>query len=311
MFASRYAFGIGKACIIIRQSAIEDGRDSAQDIGIFDSIGWKEYTGSSDLFLIIENPPTALPLRYPQPALNVKAPVYLLDGRDKVDSIILVKSRIKKAGLFFRSFDPEETSRLNPYEAIKNVAESYGIIITLLPNRFRDAASHNLRASFIAGLAEGMGKEILLLQLGDGPVAIDYRDMVKVCRRREDIVDAIAAFAPLITMAFQQQQAARQPLPSSLLQRLQLGASAAENEFRDLGAYFVQTDAYWRARRGEVRLVLGRKGSGKSALFSQVRDYHRQNRSNIVVDIKPEGYKLLKFKDDIVHLLDEVSFEIP
>jgi len=36
---------------------------------------------------------------------------------------------------------------------------------------------------------------------------------------------------------------------------------------RDLASYYIPTDAYKRALRGEVRMVIGRKGSGKSALF--------------------------------------------
>ena len=39
------------------------------------------------------------------------------------------------------------------------------------------------------------------------------------------------------------------------LQRVTLGASSAENEVRDLAAYYLEIDAFRRALRGEVRMV--------------------------------------------------------
>ena len=77
----------------------------------------------------------------------------------------------------------------------------------------------------------------------------------------------------------------------------------AENEFQTLGKYYVQTDEFNRAIRGEVNLVVGRKGTGKTALFSQVRDKKRGNKNNIVVDLKPEGYQLVKLKEDVLDYL--------
>ena len=60
-----------------------------------------------------------------------------------------------------------------------------------------------------------------------------------------------------------------------------------------------------------MHLVVGRKGSGKSAVFLQIRDRERsRNRSqNIVLDLKPEGYKLVKFKEVMLSFLEEGTFQ--
>ena len=55
--------------------------------------------------------------------------------------------------------------------------------------------------------------------------------------------------------------------------------------------------------RGEVRLVVGRKGSGKTAVFLQVRDKVWASRKHVVLDLKPDGYRLLKFKDRVSSFL--------
>jgi len=85
---------------------------------------------------------------------------------------------VKKARLFFRSFDPNEQPRLSAFEAIQQVAQSYGVLLYLLPTGVKDSRIHNLRVAFLGGLANGMGKVLLILQDGDEPVPIDYRDLV-------------------------------------------------------------------------------------------------------------------------------------
>jgi energy-coupling factor transporter ATP-binding protein EcfA2 len=49
-----------------------------------------------------------------------------------------------------------------------------------------------------------------------------------------------------------------------------------------LGDHYLSTDEYQRAFRGEVNLVVGRKGSGKTALFVQLRNTKRERKPNIV-----------------------------
>ena len=61
-------------------------------------------------------------------------------------------------------------------------------------------------------------------------------------------------------------------LPDGLLERLDLGDVAAENESRQLRNYFVRTGQFVQAKRGHARLVIGRKGSGKTAIFYAIRD---------------------------------------
>jgi hypothetical protein len=60
-----------------------------------------------------------------------------------------------------------------------------------------------------------------------------------------------------------------------------------------------------------VHLCVGRKGSGKSAVFLQIRDRERnRDRSqNIVLDLKPEGYKLVKFKEIVLSFLEEGTLQ--
>ncbi len=302
-----FAIGRRKRLLLIRHSAVNPSEEE-RELGIFDTIGHKPYENSAQLCDLLKSVIDLSPIEVGTAAINRAAPVYLLLPRFKTDQITHIGSRIKKAKLGFRSFDPVEYPRLSAIEGIKNVAASYGVLVPLVPPDLADAKLHNLRAAFLAGLAHGMGKVLCILQLGEGPVPIDYRDLVKPGLHPSEIDAAISDFATDVSAAFQEVVVAVQE-PSTFLGRLDFGASAAENEIRDLASYYIPTDAYKRALRGEVRMVIGRKGSGKSALFFQVRDKLRDNRQNVVLDLKPDGYQLLKFKDSVLRLLEAGTYQ--
>ena len=157
----------------------------------------------------------------------------------------------------------------------------------LLSKDFADAEIHNIRAAFVAGVALALGKATVILQSSNGPAPLDVRDIVKTYTRPEDIADRIGELALDVTERLQ----AVEPLPipaGNFLAQLSLGDPIAENELQTLGKYFLRTDEFGRASRGEVNIILGWKGAGKTALFSQLRNEKRENSQNIVVDLKPE-----------------------
>lgn len=213
--------------------------------------------------------------------------------------------QVKKARLEFRTFDPEEHGRLPSGEAINNVAQSLGVITSLLPSVREDAEVHNFRAAFVAGLAMGMDKPLLLLQEGEEPVPLDYRDLVKIFYSLDQINGHIGDFSTEVMARLQARAPAVVSEPQTFLERLNLGASSAENELRELGNYYLETDEFRRVFKGEIRVVTGRKGAGKTALFVQVRDRLRSDRGKVVLDLKPEGFQLLKFKERVLDYLEE------
>jgi hypothetical protein len=90
-------------------------------------------------------------------------------------------------------------------------------------------------------------------------------------------------------------------LPLKLLEKVDIGDLAAENEIRGLGSYFVPTGQYNEAKRGRARLVVGRKGAGKTAIFYGVRaTYPRSSKAHLVLDLKPEGHQFVKLREFVL-----------
>jgi len=309
VFEVGYAIGCGKRAYLIRSSAIAGSDDLIRQVGIFDTLGYERYDSSRKLASHLMSISSTQPLVASENAPNNLAPVYMVVPRAKTDPEIHTLSRVKKARLGFRTFDPEEHGRLPAGEALNNVAQSLGVITSLLPSVRNEAEVHNFRAAFVAGLAMGMDKPLLLLQEGEDPVPLDYRDLVKVFHSLEQINEHVADFHTEVSARLQAQAPAVVSEPRTFLERLNLGASSAENELRELGYYYLETDEYRRVLRGEIRVVTGRKGAGKTALFVQVRDRLRSDRGKVVLDLKPEGFQLLKFKERVLDYLEEGTKE--
>ncbi len=298
-----YAIGKSKRVFLIRHSGVAKDRDLTNSVGIFDTLGYHEYSDANSLKnrLTSEIDSTPLPVNS---NLDRKAPVYLVEPITLSVAATTMISRVKKAGYRFRSFSPLEDVRLAANDAIRQVVTSSGVLLLLQTKSVQGSDVHNVRTMFVAGLAHGLGKPTLILAPAGYDAPLDVRDIVERYREPKDITNHIAALCPLINDYLQQ---ADPPsiATGGLLQSLSVGDPTAENEMTTLGNYYLRTDQYQRALRGEVNLVVGRKGSGKTALFIQMRDRIRSDKRNIVVDLKPEGYQLLKLKEDILSFLTD------
>lgn len=169
-----------------------------------------------------------------------------------------------------------------------------------------NAFEHNIKAAFVAGLAFGMGVKALILQPRGGPAPADVKDDVVTygdISELDEHINELCYFTHELLHSRVPEHASKK----DALSLLSIGDPFAENEFGTLGNYYIRTDEFHRARRGEVNLVTGRKGTGKTALFAQVRDDIRRNSRNVVIDLKPEGYQLVKLKEEILRTLERGS----
>lgn len=82
-----------------------------------------------------------------------------------------------------------------------------------------------------------------------------------------------------------------------LLKSLSFGAQVAEEETSELASYFVETDQWLRIFKGEVDVVRGHKGAGKSAIYSLLTtrtDEFFDKRILLVTGERPRGATVFK-----------------
>ncbi len=304
-YEAGYAIGLGKPIAPVINASFAGAANEIQKDGLFDNIGYQTYENASELREILCNPPTTIIVELHSRLQNYDQPIFLLDSFRKTDFRNSIVSAIKDSRVFFRSFDPVEEPRLSTVYLINEITSSSGSVIPLLPNHVDDAKRHNLRAAFVAGLSHGLGRKTLLIQRSDfeSVIPADYREHVLTIRSEAEIADEVRTFALTAILAVQSIGRPENQKARSDLQNLRLGAHSAENEFRTLENYFVETSEYLQTLRGEVNVVAGRKGSGKTAIFFQVRDRFRELRKNTVTDLKPDSHQLSLFREELMKLL--------
>jgi len=302
-----YAIGIQKRVIITAHRQCEELETAKQikEVGIFDTIGRSPYYSNAEELVSIVTKDYGLKPINTSYEKNLRRPTYLIEPHEQGKGLRSIISAIKGTRLHYRGFSPVEHGRMSGMEAIEGVSKSYGVVIPWAGEREEKAFIHNIRAAFVCGLAHGMEIPTALLQeKGSGTPPIDLIDEINVYSSREDIQRIVQEWAPQVTN-YITESAYTQTRIDGLLSQLELGDPMAENEPDTLQDYYVYGDNYIKVRRGDSGIVVGRKGSGKTALWTQLRNELRSEKNNIILDLKPEGYQLLKLRENILDFLTE------
>ncbi len=305
-----YAIGSRKKVFPITNEAIgSDKKKIARSIA-FDTVLTKSIQNSEALHQFLTRILAGAEDIDPHPISQLPdkdVPFYLVFPPVITDAWGEVVSFIKNINRF-KEFDPSEQARLPVFEAIEKVSSSYGVVVPFLTPEMHEAEVHNLRASFVAGLAKGMGRVTLMIQNGAGELPANFRDHVKHWHNEKQLDKIMQDFA-LKVFKQTSKTISRVDENSSSLSKLDLGSTIAEYEINYLNKYYVLTDPFHRALRGDARIVVGRKGAGKTALFFQLRDRLRSDKRNLVLDLRPEGYQLLKLKEQVLDMLEDGTRE--
>lgn len=294
-----FAIGLGKPVRLMRSEHINFS--PVKTVALLDTLGHDPYGLEHTLVKVLKK--TDQTPRWPDIAKNRDQPVFILNPPKATDWSLRLVSAIKKiARLKFRSFNPWEISRLNASEAYELTVASYGVVVFWMNGDCEASMRNNQRAAFVYGLARGCGIPAILLANEIIQLPLDLQDQATRWSEYQDIDKIIRNFRDEVS-DLQNDFIEARPHHESLILHINCGDPTAENEATDLSDYFLETSGYQQTYQGEANLLVGRKGSGKTAVFLQVRDRTRANKENIVIDLIPEGYQLIKLKEFILHQL--------
>lgn len=302
MFEIGFSLGLGLPVIPIRDTTFDRDKRVFDQLGLLDVIGFLDFQNADGLAESLLSRLPISPIPHPKIGQNHSEPIYVLKAPIKTEGEVRLMSALKKSALNFKAYDPLESHRLSLQEARKAVGECFGLVGHLLSTNRRGAVAHNARCSLVAGMAVAMGRNVLLLQEGEVVQPIDYRQIVKSYGRASEIAQKLDPLLRATLIRLQEQPESDLTTSPGLIERVDLGDVAAENEIRQLRSWFVRTGQFNQAKRGHARLVIGRKGSGKTAIFYALRNSFR-GRGNLVVDLKPEGHQFTKLRETILAVL--------
>ena len=293
------ALGLRKPLRLIRAS--NKALKNIVSVGLLHNVGHDEYTNTASLAAILKKP--ILPNDWPKSSPNREHPVYFLQLTGDEDISRRVASHIKKIiKLKYRSMNPNEVDRLTASEAFEHISQSFGIIAVWDNSEAVHSTRQNQRTSFAIGVARGLDIPFLLLAHKDDRLPLDLDE---IATRWEHIAGLSSIMRRFRDEIYEYQEAFVEIKPNTerFLDRVYCGDPAAENEASQLETYFLETEQFRLTASGDLNILLGRKGSGKTAIFLQTRNRTRAEKSNIVVDLQPEGYQLIRLKEFVLEYL--------
>lgn len=303
LFEIGFAIGMRRPVILIRDTSYNRDRHYFDELGIIDTIGYIDFNNSEELVKGVITNLKKKPLFLTIQGINWAHPIYLVKSHVDTDGSIKITSCIKKTGLRFRNFDPKEDIRLTLHEAWKQVSSSLSVMAHLLNKSRSGSLINNARCSFVAGMAVAAGKKVLMLHEGGDSYPIDYRDLIKEYKDVSVIPKKLEPFLIDTILKLQDLSKPIQKISRPHLSNIDLGDIAAENESAQLKGYFVHTGSFILAKQGHRRIVIGRKGSGKTAIFYRLRDMYEGKIPNLVIDLKPEGHQFVKLRETVLNKL--------
>jgi hypothetical protein len=300
LFEIGFGIGLGQPVIPIRDRSWASDVKVFEELGLLDTLGYIDFVNGEELTTALETAaPKPLTPLLTEP--NRDQPLYVMKSPHDTDGQLELMATIKKSALRFRTYDPKEIPRLSLHDARTEVAQSFGVVAHLLDPARDGALVHNARCAFVSGLAMAQQKVVVMFQESRVRQPIDYRDVVHSYSAPVEIKRLFDRPARTVVDHLQSSRSIAPPRgPASALEAMNLGDVAAENEITALESYFVQTGQAHTARQGNARLVVGRKGTGKTAIFYHVREEYFHRRSHMVLDMKPEGHYFGELRDTVL-----------
>lgn len=301
LFEFGYAIAKKRKILVFLNDSVKGASQNYQDFRIFRNIGYEPFVNYKNILK----------------ELQVKAHIqsHLLDEIIKFDKneeksfdIFYVTSKIKNQasleltdeinslGLKLVSDDVSEVEYQTLLWYIKSIITSKNVIIHLVGYDKNESSNENAESSFFAGFACGLGRKVLLVAPHPFKAPIDYEDILIEYHNSQDCVERTLDWIFKVDEAQPalevKEKAATSEIQLNLL-KLGIGCEIAELERKELLNYFIEIDAYRKAFSRNSSIFVGRKGSGKSAIFIKLESTLNLGRDNYNVILRPDSDELL------------------
>lgn len=269
------------------------------------TIGFTKYTNSCDITTQFyrDEPYKHLDqnlyeelLKGAGPPSTQNALLYLKCAQNTEASMRLAR-RVSSAPMKSMVDDPHEM-RVQPLSwYVQQVNYAFAVVCHLISTEYKDWELHNAKHALVAGLAHGRAMPMIMLAHEPYEPPLDYRDLL---RRHRTAAEAEAIFSDWLLSNLDQYEKriaraeayAAEERTRIGLRDIAIGEPIAEFESTALPDYYVSTAAYTETFHSKYSIVVGRKGTGKTAMLIALADELHSDPRNQVCVIQPVGYEL-------------------
>jgi len=189
----------------------------------------------------------------------------------------------------------------------KQIKKSYAVIIDIGESSPNVNFKHYSKCALIAGISVSSGRRVLLICSNKTDKPSDIISIIKTYEKGKEAAKQVYNFLINHSNEFSIISSYIQSLnhnKNSIFDKIDLGEHVAENDISYINDCFVKSPEYNKMLNSGYKLILGRKGTGKSASFLHLRN-EKFSKDTIKISQYFDKYNL----NDLYDLVSEYDNE--
>lgn len=238
---------------------------------------------------------------------EVRGTAYHLKPKVPTDWISRVDRAFSKSPFKLSSMDPSDSVYDEFYPQARQIQRASLVVASFVSKDTVNWQQNNASVALLTGFAIGLGKQALVLQeepiapiLDLGSVARPFEGEYQVDKIVEAWINKQVRIS--IRQSIESRQRATSRQRTDRLRNIYLGHPDALQD-NELLKYFVPTKEFDDAIEGRRTILIGRRGSGKSANFQAIRADIAENPNVVDVEILPDDFQL----ESITRFLEQAT----
>lgn len=301
LFEFGYAIAKKRKVLVFLNNSVTDAAQNYKDFRIFRNIGYKPFVNYKNILKELQGNKAHIQSHLLGQIIKFdkneeeSCDIFYITSKIKNQASLELTEEINSLGLKLISDDASEVEYQTLLWYIKSILTSKNVIIHLVGYDKNESSNENAESSFFAGFACGLGRKVLLVAPSPFKAPIDYEDILIEYSSCHDCVDRTLDWIIKgieAKPALEVKEKATGDIQLNLL-KLGIGCEIAEFERKDLLNYFIEIDAYHKAFSRNSSIFIGRKGSGKSAIFIKLESALNLDQKNYNVILRPDSDELL------------------
>jgi hypothetical protein len=302
LFELGFAISKRKQCFIILDTSHSESVKRFKEFNLLSNVGYSPYSNSKEIITEFENnkpfeSTTPLIATIPIDIKSNEKVLFYLKGQVDTNYSQEILNLIENEKLPYTLDDPVE-SKSHPLSWYLSEITSTPALLAEFSSMQRFGHElHNSKCSFIAGMAVGLDLKILMVAEQPYPTAFDYQEYLRKYENRQTCREVVSPFVSrlkddIASLLFKKRAPNSQTKERSNLQKVNFGEYIAEHENENLYDYFVETSHYDNLIKSEHNIVIGRKGTGKTATFYFLNEEFGHDVRNHICLIKPINFEI-------------------
>lgn len=317
LFELGYAITKKKPIWLVIDKSNENSNKKFKELGFFTTVGYSDYTNTSQLYnsfceeevysstnTLFDSIFASIDIEQSEKALfYIKSQIDTNYSQDIINEI----ERLK---LPYTLDDPIETKVQQLTWYFEQIFSTPAMLVEFSSSHRSGYELHNTKCAFISGLALGNGLDLLMVAENPHPTPVDYRELLKKHDNRQECNKNVIPFLESVKddiaeLLIKKRERRVLQKERTNLQKIHFGEFIAEHESDNLGNYYIETAHYQNLIKSEHNIVIGRKGTGKTATFYHLEEELARDVRNHVCEIKPINFEI----DGIISLNDQLKDE--